>query len=158
MRHLTGFVLAVAMAVALYFCAGWGVSRVAALQAHGGALNTAHGLLALGALAGTGLLLGILLAVPVISPLAAGLPGLVLLGWSALLVVSARRALEIIPLHGHGYYFTAGFTTLLVNGILALLGAVMVIPLFVPSRWRGRAGGDDADADLDVPAALGLTR
>jgi hypothetical protein len=156
MRHLTGFVLAVAMAVALYFCAGWGISRVIALQAHGGALNTVHGLLALGALAGTGLLLGILVAVPIISPIASGLPGLVLLGWSALLVVSARRAMEIIPLHGHGYYFTAGFTTLLVNGILALLGAVMIIPLFVPSRWRRRAD-EETEADIDVPAAFGLT-
>ena len=156
MRHLTGFVLAVAMVVALYFCAGWGISRVIAAQAHGGALNTVHGLLALGALAGTGLLLGILLAVPVISPIASGLPGLLLLGWSALLAFSSRRAMEIIPLHGHGYYFTAGFTTLLTNGILALLGAVMIIPLFVPSRWRRRAEGE-TEADVDVPAALGLT-
>jgi hypothetical protein len=65
--------------------------------------------------------------------------------------------MEIIPLHGHGYYFTAGFTTLLVNGILALLGAVMIIPLVVPSRWHRRAE-EEAEADIDVPAALGLTR
>ena len=31
-----------------------------------------------------------------------------------------------------------------ITGTLALLGAVMIIPLFVPSRWRGgRARYDD---------------
>ncbi len=29
---------------------------------------------------------------------------------------------------------------MLFNGVLALAGLAMVIPLFVPSRWRRRAG------------------
>ncbi len=157
MRHVTGFVLAVVVAAALFFGGGWGVARVVrlqALQAPGGALMSAHGALAIAAIAGTGLLLGILLAAPAVSPLAAGLPGLALLGWSALLIVSAGRALRLVPLHGTAY--ATGFTTMLVSGILVLAGAVMIVPLFVPSRWRRRRY-DDYD-DISVPEAIGLTR
>jgi len=154
MRHLAGFVLAVATSVALYFCAGWGVSRFGALAAHGGPVMTGHGLLALAAVVGPGLLIGVLVAVPALSPLASGLPGLALLGWSALLVVRSHLALRLIPMHG--YYFTTGVQALLVSGVLALLGTLMIVPLFLPSRWRRREAGPDAD--IDVPAALGLTR
>lgn len=153
MRHLTGFILAVVMSAALFFGAGWGVSRVTALQVPGQALESLHGALALAAIAGTGLLLGILLAAPGISPLGAGLPGLILLAWSGLLVVRARNAVSLIPLHGTRY--AAGFSTLLVSGILLLVGTVMVVPLFVPSRWRRRGYEDD---DISMPEAIGLTR
>jgi hypothetical protein len=44
-----------------------------------------------------------------------------------------------------------------VTGVLAFAGAIMVIPLFVPSRWR--AGGDAAFVDLDEPPGeYGLIR
>jgi hypothetical protein len=153
MRHVIGFVLAVVMSAALFVGAGWGVSRIAALHATGHALMSTHGALAIGAMAGTGLLLGVLLAGPAISPLGAGLPGLVILAWSGLLVASAARALRLIPMHGTGY--AAGFTTLLASGILVLIGAVMIVPLFVPSRWR-RRGYDDED--INMHEAIGLTR
>ena len=155
MRHVTGFVLAVVISAALFFGGGWGVARVIRLQSPGSALMSAHGVLAVAAIAGTGLLLGILLAAPAISPLAAGLPGLALLGWSALLIVNAGRALRLVPLHGTAY--ATGFTTMLVSGILILTGAVMIVPLFVPSRWRRRRYDDDYD-DISVPEAIGLTR
>ena len=155
MRHVTGFVLAVVISAALFFGGGWGVARVVRLQAPGGALMNAHGAVAIAAIAGTGLLLGILLAAPAVSPLAAGLPGLALLGWSALLIAGSGRALRLVPLHGTAY--AAGFTTMLVNGILILAGAVMIVPLFVPSRWRRRRYDDDYD-DISVPEVIGLTR
>jgi len=153
MRHVTGFILAAVMSAALFFGGGWGVARIAALQVPGQALESVHGALAIAALAGAGLLLGILLAAPAISPLGAGLPGLLLLAWSALLVMDARRALRLIPLHGTVY--AGGFSTLLVSGILVLAGTVMIVPLFVPSRWRRR--GYDYD-DISMPEAIGLTR
>jgi hypothetical protein len=154
MRHVTGFILAVVMAAALFFGGGWGVARIVALRGPAPALQSVPGALALGALAGTGLLLGILLAVPGISPLGAGLPGILLLAWSGWLVVSARHATALIPLHGTAY--AAGFATLLVSGILLFTGAVMIVPLFVPSRWRRRQY-EDYD-DIDVPEVIGLTR
>lgn len=102
---------------------------------------------------GTGLLLGSLLAAPGISPLGTGLPGILLLAWSALFVVSTGRATRLIPLQGHA--FAAGFGSMLVTGVLGLAGAAMVIPLFVPSRWRRRTGEDDY---VDIPSGIGLMR
>lgn len=153
MRHLFGVVLAMVMGAALFLAAGWGVAEIAALHARGTVLTTTSGLAAVGAVLGAGLLLGILLAVPAVSPLAAGLPGIVLLGWSALLLVSARRATRLIPLQGHA--FAAGFASLLTTGVLALAGAVMVVPLFVPSRWRRRPAEFDY---ADEPSDIGLLR
>jgi hypothetical protein len=152
MRHVTGLILAIVMSAALFFGGGWGVARMMMLILPGHVLMSLNGILALAALAGTGLLLGILLAAPAVSPLAAGLPALGLLGWSALLFVSARRALRLVPLHGTAY--AAGFTTMLVSGILVLIGAIMLVPLFVPSRWRRRVYDDD----ISMPEAIGLMR
>jgi hypothetical protein len=155
MRHFIGLILAIALAAAVFFGGGWGAEHVPALAGHSVGLPSRTGLIGLAAVAGTGLLLGILLAVPAVSPLATGLPGLVLLGWTALLAVSAHRALAWIPLQGHT--FGAGFRVLLLDGTLALIGAAMIIPLFLPSRWHGtRGGGDDDSEFLELPATTGL--
>jgi hypothetical protein len=142
-RHLTGVVLAVTIAVALFFLAGWGTDRVAALSsAHGAGLASRSGLLAIGAVLGTGLLVGVAIAVPSISPLAAGLPGLLLLGWSVLLIVSRAHAIEIVPMRGRAT--GVGFETLLRNGTLGMAGIAMIIPLFLPSRWLWYGQGGEA--------------
>lgn len=153
MRHVLGVLLAAAMTLVLFFVAGWGVARITALHATG--LTGAGGLAALAAVLVTGLLAGVLLAVPWISPLGAGLPGLLLLGWSVLLVVSATQATRLVPLQGHAY--AAGFASMLVTGVLAFAGAMMVIPLFVPSRWRTRGGAAFVDLD-EPPGEYGLIR
>jgi hypothetical protein len=140
-RHVFGLVLAVVLAAALFAGAGWGTWRIEALRVAGTSLTGISGLLALGALVATGLLLGILLVVPRVSPLATALPGLVLLAWSAATMVSASRAERLIPLPGS--HLAAGWQTLLTGGVLALLGVVMLVPLFVPSRWRRREARDD---------------
>lgn len=154
MRHLLGLVLAVVMAAALFFAATWGFMQLTAL--HGAALTSPHGAGALGALAGTGLLLGLLLCVPWVSPLATGLPGLVLLGWTGALAGSAQLALRYIPLKG--YAFGSGFQLLLLDGVLALAGMAMIVPMFVPSRWHRYREEDDEDLDdpAGLPAATGL--
>lgn len=154
MKHVIGLVLALAMAAAVFFGAGWGVARMSALSGHGGVLTSTSGLIALSTVLGTGLLLGILMAVPGISPLASGLPGIVLLAWTALFVVSARHAVAWIPMRG--FAVGQGFRGLLESGTLALAGIAMIFPLFVPSRWRGREEDDDADNALELPAAKGL--
>ena len=99
-------------------------------------------LFGLAAVAGTGLLAGILIAVPRISPLAAGLPGLLLLGLTALYLDNVRRAVHLIPLKS--YPCGAGFEAMLVHGILGAAGLAMIIPLFVPSRWRAPRSGEPA--------------
>jgi hypothetical protein len=153
-RHVFGVVLALVMFAAVFVGAGWAVEKLTSLRASGGSLTSPHGVIALAALVAVGLLLGILLAVPAISPLAAGLTGLVLLGWTALLAVSERRAIRLVPLHAHS--FAVGFGAMLTSGVLALAGAAMIVPLFVPSRWRRRYS-DDYDYS-DEPTGAGLMR
>jgi len=160
MRHITGFLLALILSAALFFGGGWGVAKFSAMQAGSGtqtvsAWASPHGALPLAALLGTGLLLGIMLAARPVSALAPGLPGLVLLGWSALVLLRGKQGLSYVPLPGSHY--AAGFTSLLSSGTLAFAGAVMIIPLFMPSRWiSGVAEVEEFDDDFSTSAALGL--
>lgn len=155
MRHLIGIILAISLAAAVYFGAGWSVWQVSGLAAHGMTMTSNTGLTALAGLLGTGLYLGILMAVRAVSPLATGLPGLVLLAWTALLAVSAHRAFGWIP--EQQFAFGAGFRVMLASGVLALAGAAMVVPLFVPSRWHGAHEEDEEeDEGAGLPAATGL--
>jgi hypothetical protein len=141
MRHLIGLVLGLVAAAAVFFGGGWGVARIMAAHAHGTSLVGMSGGLTLAALLGTGLYLGFMVAVRAISPVGAGLPGLILLGWSGLEMFKSHWALRLIPLSG--YQEASGFRTMLTIGVLALLGAMLVIPLFVPSRWRRSEPLDD---------------
>ena len=160
MRHITGFVLALILSAALFFGAGWGISKFSAMQAgHGtralSAWANLHNAVPLAALIGTGLLIGILVAARPISALAAGLPGLALLGWSALALVRGKQALSYLPMSGS--HFAAGFTALLSSGALAIVGAAMIIPLFMPSRWRGRGEEvEELDDEYATSAELGM--
>jgi hypothetical protein len=172
MRHLVGVLLAVIMAAAVFFVASWGYLKLLTSPARGGAPPTtparftgaslihSHAILeGFGALLAVGLLAGILIALPMISPLASGLPGLVLLAWTGLYLSSVRRAVQYIPLRTHAY--GAGFEAMLFHGVLALLGAAMIIPLFVPSRWRRRpaaTGPEQYEALATTYPDLGATQ
>jgi hypothetical protein len=155
MRHVVGVLLAAATALIMFFAAGWGVARITTLHSGGAGLAGAGGLAALAAVLLTGVLVGVLLVVPWISPLGAGLPGALLLGWSILLFASARQATRLVPLQGHAC--ATGFASMLVTGVLAFAGAVMIIPLFVPSRWQPRGRADFVDLD-EPPREFGLIR
>jgi hypothetical protein len=148
MRHVIGLALAVALAAAVFFAAGWGYLRLlrvpvvnggaATLPAGGGSLlHDANVLYAFAALAGTALLAGICVAVRRVSPLAAGLPGLVLIAWTVVYGFNVARAVRYIPLKSDA--FGDGFEALLFNGLLAAVGVALVVPLFIPSRWRSQA-------------------
>lgn len=141
MRHLVGVLLAVVLAAAVFFAGSWGYLKVVVglstqgLPVGGGSLIHHTAILeGLGALAGVGLIAGIMIAVPRISALASGLPGLVLLAWTVLYVFSVRHAVQYIPMKTYAY--GTGFEALLFDGILGAVGLAMIIPLFVPSRWR----------------------
>lgn len=160
MRHLVGVMLAIVMAAALFFVASWGYLKlligpagVGRLPAGGGSLLHNHAVLeGFGAMLGVGLLAGLLIAVPRISPLAAGLPGLALLAWTGLYLFSVRRGVQYIPLKSRPY--GTGFEALLFDGVLALIGMAMVIPLFVPSRWRGRREVSEPEAYAGTTASF----
>ena len=144
MRHLVGVVLAILLTAVVFFAASWGYLKLligpappGALPGGGGSLWHNHAVIeGFGALLGVGLLAGLLIAIPRISPLAAGLPGLALLAWTGLYLYSVRRAVQYIPLKTHPY--GNGFEAMLFDGVLALAGLALIIPLFIPSRWRSR--------------------
>jgi hypothetical protein len=147
MRHVIGIGLAVGLAAAVFFAASWGYLRLlripvanggaSTLPAQGGGLlHDSNVLYAFAAVAGTALLAGIFIAVRQISPLAAGLPGLALIAWTVVYGFSVRRAVHYIPLRGDTYGL--GFEAMLMNGVLAAAGLALVVPLFIPSRWRPR--------------------
>lgn len=163
MRHVIGIGLAIGLAAAVFFAASWGYLRLlrvpvinggaSTLPAQGGELlHSTSVLYAFAAVAGTGLLAGLFIAVRWVSPLAAGLPGLALIGWTVVYGFSVRRAVHYIPLRGDT--FGAGFEAMLINGVLAAAGLALVVPLFIPSRWRrrpaGRAGLVTGDDDTQV--------
>jgi hypothetical protein len=148
------------MTVVMFFAGGWGYlellklpvppGQAAALPGGGGSLlSNSTALLALAALVVTAVLAGVLAVVPWMSPLATGLPGLLLIAWTALYLVSVRSAVKFIPLRSHS--FGAGWEGLLFNGILGAVGAVMIFPLFIPSRWRAprRAQSEALAGDVD---------
>lgn len=145
MRHVTGVILAVVLAGMIFFAGSWGYLRIlrlpaakgslAGLPAGGGSLLHSHAVLfAFGALLATGLLAGLLIAAPRISPLGSGLPGLALLAWTGLYLDNVHRAVSLIPLRDKA--FGTGFEAMGINGVLALAGIAMIVPLFIPSRWR----------------------
>ncbi|HKB30324.1 MAG TPA: hypothetical protein VKD26_05740 [Streptosporangiaceae bacterium] len=145
MRHLFGIILGIAVTAALFFGGGWGYHRLSTLvNVTNPHLTGTRGLTSLGALAATGLFIGILMAAPRVSPLATALPAVVLLAATALYVASPSRALRLIPMKTTN--FGLGAHVLLVTGVYALIGAAMIVPLFVPSRWRKRAAGEDEEA------------
>ena len=163
-RHLYGTALAVIMAAVMFFAGGWGYRRLlgfpvlpgqpTTLPAGGGSL-LGHGtaLLALAALVATAILAGLLVTVRRISPLAAALPGALLLGWTALYRVSVQGAVELIPFRSQA--FGAGWEALLFNGILAAVGAVLILPALIPSRWldaRAATAGAPAQPDEQLTA------
>jgi hypothetical protein len=138
------------MAAVMFFAGGWGYLRLLKLPAGGGSpLANSTMLPALAGLMAAAVLAGLLVIGRRISPLAAGLPGLLFLAWTALYLVSVRRAVELIPLRSHA--FGAGWQALLFNGVLAAVGSVLVLPMLVPSRWRGesRAGAEATAREAD---------
>jgi hypothetical protein len=167
-RHLYGIALASITTMALFFGGAWAYERLlslsalsgttSALPAAGGSLlSNTNVLYALAALVVTGLLIGIGVAAPWISPLASGLPGLLLIGWTGIYLTSVSHATELIPLRSHA--FGAGWEALLYSGTLGVLGLAMIIPMFVPSRWRKRRDERDEAETAEVDDFLAdLTR
>ncbi|HLK02249.1 MAG TPA: hypothetical protein VKU39_20400 [Streptosporangiaceae bacterium] len=161
MRHLYGAAMAVALAAALFFGTTWGYLRVTrtflpyanGLPANGGSLYHYHNVLTGGGvLLAVGLAVGLAMVIPWVSPLASGLPGLVLLAWSGLYLSDVKDAFRLIPLKNRD--FGAGFEALLMSGLLAAVAIGMIVPLFVPSRWR-RPARQDADESTLISPEVG---
>jgi hypothetical protein len=163
MRHLIGIGLAVVLSAAIFFGGGWAYNRLltrdlgsaSSLPAgSGNFMSNSVVTTGLAAMAGVALLIGLALLIRWVSPLATGLPALVLLAWTALYVASPTRAVRYIPLKAHNVGL--GFEGLGPTGILAAAGVVLVMPLFFPSRWR-RPAVHDAGGEDDAIEATAIT-
>lgn len=161
MRHMIGLLLALVVSAALFFGGGWGISKFGVVDSGHGMRSAAawanlHTALPLVALIAAGLLVGIMLAVRQVSALATGLPGLALIGWSALALLRGRQALTYIPMSGSHY--AAGFGAMLTSGALLFLGFAMIIPIFIPSRWHRTTAEveEDVAGDFAPTSAMGL--
>jgi hypothetical protein len=70
--------------------------------------------------------------------------------------------LRLLRLPTAGDPFGAGFEAMLFNGVLGAAGLAMILPMFVPSRWRARQldDSDDSDGllDGDYAPSPGVTR
>lgn len=161
MRHLYGLALAVGMTLVMFFGGGWAYlqllrlpvlpGQTGSLPANGGSLLSDHSaLVALGVLVAIAVLAGLLATLQRISPLATGLTGIILLAWTAIFLMRVKQAVSLIPLRSHS--FGAGWEGLLFNGVLAAVGAVMLIPMFIPSRWREVAGESRNDGGARAQA------
>ena len=159
MRHLYGTALAVVLTAVMFFAGAWGYHELlnptvvpgqsSTLPAGGGSLlSNSSALLALVAVVATGLLAGLFVIIRRLSPLAVGLPGLLLLAWTGLYLVNVRRAVDLIPLRTDA--FGAGWQALLCNGLLSAAGVAMVLPMCVPSRWRAPRDGHDMESGSSV--------
>jgi hypothetical protein len=157
-RHLIGIALAIVTTAVMFFAGSWGYVQLlrlpistsapaSALPAQGGSLLSDVSVIeALAAVGVTGLLIGLIIVLPRVSPLAPGLPGLLALAWTGLYLSSVSRALKLIPMKDHA--FGAGLEALLFNGTLAGVGLAMIIPMLLPSRWRST---DDGTRDSYLP-------
>lgn len=166
MRHLIGSALALVVAAAVFFGGAWGYLRLlripvvngaaTTLPANGGSLlHNGNVLWAFGALAATAVLIGVCAVLPWVSPLATGLPGLMLIGVTIWYGVNVQQAVRYIPLRGDA--FGDGFEAMAFNGILAAAGLVMIVPLFIPARWRRRGGGEPDGTQPEAASATGST-
>jgi len=164
MRHLIGIGLAVVVSAAIFLGGGWAYGRLFTANLAAGHQNLSGRsfvsdssvTIPLAVMAGVALLIGLALLIRWVSPLATGLPGLILVAVTVLYVVSPARAVDYIPLKAHN--FGLGFEALGTTGILGAAGVVLVLPLFFPSRWRRPAvdGVDAGDGD-DLIEATAVT-
>ncbi len=152
MRHVIGFLLGILVTAALLFGTGW-ATQGAVLGAANliAPVNQSQVLVALGAIAAAGLVLGLVL-VARLSPLTVFVPSIVLLAWTVVYVLDVGRAMNLAPvaenLQQDLVRAGRGMQTLLASGIYLMMGIALFIPVLMPSRWAGPER-DDSDFDDD---------
>jgi hypothetical protein len=148
MRHVLGLVIGLAATAALLYGAGWATVEFlkGAQLTAGNPIDDTNVLLGLAALAGVGLVYGLVIAGR-ISPLAAFVPSIVLLAWTVVYVLDVRRALDLAQTVASDSQYAAGMHALLASGVYAMLGVALFVPVLMPSRWARR--DEDLDDGLD---------
>ncbi|WP_344971340.1 hypothetical protein [Streptosporangium fragile] len=136
------------MTAVLLLGAGWAVQEAEAGLAPEFAQGGPKVWIALGAMAAAGLLVGLVVAGRV-SPIATFVPSMVLLAWTVVYALDARRAVTLVPADPAFPELLLqagqGMGRLLTTGVYALLGVVLFLPVMMPSRWSPRAGDDEEE-------------
>jgi hypothetical protein len=171
MRHFVGVLVGLVVAAALLVGAGWAVQEgvAAAVGGSGAAAPPGEAVppvaeagarlwIALGGMAGAGLLLGLVVAGR-ISPLATFVPSMALLSWTVVYALDPPRAISLVPddpsFHEVLLQAGRGMITLLTTGVYGMLGVALFVPVLFPSRWVRRDDGDDGAADAAGSADIG---
>ncbi|WP_440104798.1 hypothetical protein [Streptosporangium sp. H16] len=148
MRHVVGVLVGLVVAAVLLFGAGWAVQEAGASLVPLPAESGSKTWIALGVMAGIGLLVGLVVAGRV-SPLATFVPSMVLLAWTVVYALDVRRAMGLVPddptFHEVLLQAGRGMGLLLTTGVYALLGILLFLPVLMPSRWAPRFRGDEEE-------------
>ena len=147
MRHLIGLVLGIVLTPLLAAGPVWSYQRAAGLAGTARSFEDLRPdvLPAIAVMAAIGLVLGLVLAARWVSPLASLVPALAYLGVTGAYVAAPFQVLPRVP-EGEPYGIGVAF---LGSGVYALLGMALLIPSFLPSRWR-RAAREPEGAMLDA--------
>lgn len=144
MRHVIGFVLGLVLVPAVVVVPGWALPRLTYIAGFGGDFISRTGLITVGPLVVLAVLLGVCVAVRRVSALASLLPALALTGGTGVYVVAPELALGLLP----GTEWGQGVSQLLMLGAYLPLGLLLLVPMFMPSRWRGTTEEEDDFTDL----------
>ncbi|MFS1299443.1 hypothetical protein [Streptosporangium longisporum] len=159
MRHVLGLLTGLVVTAVLLLGAGWATREAGATlflpDPDPSAAWPESGpstWIALAAMAGIGLVVGLVVAGRV-SPLAAFVPSMVLLAWSVVYALDARRALALAPHDAASpealLQAGRGMGLLLTTGVYTLLGVLLFLPALMPSRWTSRPRDEEEYADPD---------
>jgi len=147
MRHVAGVLVGLVVSAVLLFGAGWAVQEAgASLASLPPAESGSKTWIALGVMAGIGLLVGLVVAGRA-SPMATFVPSMVLLAWTVVYALDVRRAMGLVPddptFHEVLLQAGRGMGLLLTTGVYALLGVLLFLPVLMPSRWAPRFRDDE---------------
>lgn len=144
MRHVFGFVLGLVMVPAVVVVPGWALPRLDYIAGFGGDFVSATGLITVVPLMVLALLVGVCVAVRRVSALATTLPGMALVGWTGVYVALPTLAVGVLP----GTEWGQGVAQLLALGVYLPFGLMLLLPMFMPSRWRRAVEDEEGFADL----------
>lgn len=132
MRHIVGFIIGLMLAPIVLIGLGWAYPRLASIAAREGATFVSFtGLSAVGVLSVLAILLGLATAAPRLTPLLPGIAGLSLIGVTAAHVMRPDLIGRLPTVPG-----LDGAQTLLALGVFLPLSVILVVPMFVPGRWK----------------------
>ncbi|MFB9247552.1 hypothetical protein ACFFWE_04895 [Sphaerisporangium melleum] len=146
MRHFLGLLLGVVVTGILLAGTGWASQDAARGVVNGAAaavdpVRDTTALIGLGAMLAAGLVLGLVVAGRV-SPLATFIPSMALLAWTVVYLLDVHRALGLVPadpsMSPEIVQAGKGMQNLLAEGVYAMIGIALFIPVLMPSRWAGR--------------------